>query len=554
MRPLVRSKVLGFATTIVVGVSVGAPAFAEEGFTLPTATVDYSIGLLNVKAQEYVYAGSKTLSRLDWRSNNAVMFNTSSVFRFNDWLRAGIKTSTNIDGSGKMDDYDFDLNEIDPLANCPSAPAPLNDMCHSNSSNALKRALFVDAYAAGRFYRTESLSFDALVGYRWDHYRWQAVGGTANYASLPPGNGISYEQTWGAPYIGLGVSATHGDFTLNGRVIGSIFADGSDRDTHHLRSLLFTDDFSRSGMIGADVGVAYRITPRISVTADYHYQNWLLAKGSTTVYDLYDGGKSYYGGNAAGGNNVSHMFALGVKIDLDPAKGTADKGPSRSPTWSGWYAGVETGTDFQLGNWRTTGLLMPIDTVDFPESAGRSFDDTGNRVGLFGGYAWRNDGMIWGVEADIGHSNANRLLAGIPGTVSSAELAGSNDQVSLSSGWDGSLRGRIGTLVRPDLQLYATGGAAIGQVTATVSCPAPPLGNWCVGDRYEKSTKTLVGWTAGAGFEWAIADGWFSRGEYRYTDLGKVTHTFFADSADDAITAKYGTASHRLTLGLGYRY
>ena len=55
---------------------------------------------------------------------------------------------------------------------------------------------------------------------------------------------------------------------------------------------------------------------------------------------------------------------------------------------------------------------------------------------------------------------------------------------------------------------YVTGGGAFGNINAAT----PGLAG---------GTSTNVGWTVGAGLEFAIAGHWSAKAEYLYVDLGK---------------------------------
>jgi outer membrane immunogenic protein len=78
--------------------------------------------------------------------------------------------------------------------------------------------------------------------------------------------------------------------------------------------------------------------------------------------------------------------------------------------------------------------------------------------------------------------------------------------------WFGTVRGRLGVTVTPDLLLYDTGGLAYGHVDASA--------NWFNGLQAPASvSKTKVGWTAGVGAEWMFAHNWSAKIEYLYLDL-----------------------------------
>ena len=202
----------------------------------------------------------------------------------------------------------------------------------------------------------------------------------------------------------------------------------------------------RSKFVGADLSAAYRLSAATSVTLGYNYQNWSFAKGPTTIVGA--GGTLVINGDAAGGNNVAHTLSVGLKIDLNrpaEASGLKDDHHRVAPRWDGWYGGVTSGMDWQNVDWQTTSLAGFTPTAS---SAERELKDRGAVVSLFGGRTWQNGTTIWGVEADIGKSNASDTKAGVPGYGPNAFHAFHPDATIATSGWDGSLRARLGTLVK----------------------------------------------------------------------------------------------------------
>ena len=69
------------------------------------------------------------------------------------------------------------------------------------------------------------------------------------------------------------------------------------------------------------------------------------------------------------------------------------------------------------------------------------------------------------------------------------------------------MRGRLG-YAGGRFMPFVTGGAAIGNIQATT--PA-----------FIGASSSQVGWTIGAGLEFAIAGNWTAKAEYLYVDLGK---------------------------------
>jgi plasminogen activator len=284
----------------------GPEAYWEKSWL----SVSASIGIMNGEANEYVFdpaANGRTVSRLIWKFDNDVVLNGGLAFRPWHWLTLGAMGRIKLTDSSTMDDFDYNI------AGCPPA-AGGGTLCHSHHDNTLlRKADMLDLYAAGTFYRTHGWSFSALLGYRWEDYKWQAYGGTANYGVLPPGLGITYEQWWEAPYIGLQAKGEWGNWSLGGRVIGSWWVDSHDRDNHHLRTILFTDQFGRSDMIGVNIKAGFKIHPNATITVGYDYQDWGLAKGPTTATDYTTNVTTVFPGNAAGADNHNHTVSIGLK-------------------------------------------------------------------------------------------------------------------------------------------------------------------------------------------------------------------------------------------------
>ena len=78
----------------------------------------------------------------------------------------------------------------------------------------------------------------------------------------------------------------------------------------------------------------------------------------------------------------------------------------------------------------------------------------------------------------------------------------------------GTLRGRLGYLVTPTVQLYGTGGMAYGGVTSTLAV----LTRRAAGTNITNLTATFndsrIGWTAGGGVEWMFMPNWSAKAEY----------------------------------------
>ncbi len=503
-----------------------------------------SIGILSGEAREYVYdsANGRTVSRLDWDFDNVPTFTAGAAWQASDWFRFQLKGSTNLATNSKMSDYDWNIG------GCP--PDGMGgDFCESfHPGTRLVSAYMLDASVRFHDLTLAGFAIAPVAGFKWDYYSWRAYNGVSNYAAdFNSGLGISYEQWWSTPYLGLEVSRTFGKLDLKARGIFSDWGDGRDRDHHHMRSILFKETFDNVRVYGADIGARYALTDRVGVTLDYSFSSWQLTKGPATINDLASGTIDHDPGDAAGASNATHLVSLGVSIDLSPRTLTpalpepAEEAPA--PSWSGGYAGAAVAAFWHEADWRTA-------KGEFTRAAEATLDNLSPGVSVFAGWTWRNAAVVWGAEAEIGRSSGDEYVNGIPGTALASALAIAPDSITIEQGWNGSLRLRGGFLLSPSTLAYATGGLAYEHIYSYASCAV--AGPWCLANGWHKEGAQRWGWTLGGGLETIVAGNVFLRGEYRYTDLGSFTSTYLAD--EDAVTGTVEASDHRLTLGAGLRF
>jgi outer membrane immunogenic protein len=183
--------------------------------------------------------------------------------------------------------------------------------------------------------------------------------------------------------------------------------------------------------------------------------------------------------------------------------------------WTGFYAGLNGGYGWGNSAW-----------VDAAGSTG-DFDISGGLVGGTLGYNWQSSQAVFGVETDLAWTN-------LEGTTSVTCPAG----CKTSNSWLGTARGRLGYAVDRWMP-FVSGGAAFGDIKATL----PGVGS-------ESDNK--VGWTLGAGAEFALAGNWTAKGEYLYVDLGDMNCSIAV--CGGAGTTKVDFTAHVVRGGLNYRF
>jgi outer membrane immunogenic protein len=284
---------------------------------------------------------------------------------------------------------------------------------------------------------------------------------------------------------------------------------------------------------------------------------------------------------------VMSAAALGLSVAVASAADLGASGPvpiyTKAPvaapwSWTGFYVGGDIGAKWGDPTWTATSLRDTATPASLPIDATSptTFDTTAARAGGYAGYNWQfAPRWITGIEGDSGYSNKTRSNFGFPGceepapgtctvgegTAPSGVPAG-GDLTSVDSGWDASLRARLGYLVTPDVLLYGTGGAAWQSVQASGTCGPVATSPYCNGPPQPNPSSIaqsgiLTGWTIGAGVEWHVWGNWLLRGEYRFADFG-TWHTVFPFGTTPASNNTYRfqvqTETQIATVGLAYKF
>ena len=239
------------------------------------------------------------------------------------------------------------------------------------------------------------------------------------------------------------------------------------------------------------------------------------------------------------------FLGCGSAWAADPAAATYN--------WTGFYAGLNTGFAKDAAGYSISSPSGVYDTGDFTDLAF-----------IFGGQAGYNYqccNFVYGLETDISYdgmgdsvtgSGVEFLAAGAP----AAPAPGSSYTVTQEIDFFGTLRGRLGYTPTDRLLLYVTGGLAYGEVSSSTSysfrffgtgAPAFP------GSTFSGSSSgMLVGWTVGAGGEYALNNCWSVKLEYLYVDLGSMSYP--VPVAGTTLTTNISTAQNVFRVGLNYKF
>lgn len=224
---------------------------------------------------------------------------------------------------------------------------------------------------------------------------------------------------------------------------------------------------------------------------------------------------------------VALMSSTAFAADLAPAP-YEPAAPVYLPfSWTGFYVGAQAG--YLWGESKGGAYFRANGAVDVDGSV----DPDGFTGGVHAGYNYQFDQFVVGVEGDVNFSGADsgRVALSAPGNFASSKLT-----------WEGSARLRVGYAFDRFLP-YVTGGVAFGEYEFKPFYAG-------VGQVLNNST-THVGWTVGAGLEYAFTDNITGRIEYRYTDFGEEKYAIPGFPAEES---KVDLQTHAVRVGISYKF
>ena len=277
------------------------------------------------------------------------------------------------------------------------------------------------------------------------------------------------------------------------------------------------------------------------------------------------------------------MVRLGVNYKFDPyviyvpASATSPapvlervrpvyKGPIQAVwTWTGFYFGGNLG--YATGSFNS-GTLYSDASMGTP-----LFGDTssarlkGGIGGVQTGYNWQAGLLVAGLETDVQFSTQRNITSSLcPGAICNPGI-GFDAPVTLDHthnlDWFGTVRGRLGVAVSPDLVAYGTGGLAvggiahaanIGGVVAGVDANGNPTATSAVTNFTSRTAKT--GYAVGGGIEAHLAGNVTGKIEYLHMGFGTDTAAGLngQNTPPIAVTFASHVTDDIVRLGLNYKF
>jgi outer membrane immunogenic protein len=216
--------------------------------------------------------------------------------------------------------------------------------------------------------------------------------------------------------------------------------------------------------------------------------------------------------------------------------------------FGGWYVGGNVGWGvYDTAFSDRDGLSKTLDDGLTSNVNARNHGFVG---GAQGGYNWQSGCTVLGIETDWSWSGLKTSELNLDGDQPTADTLNVENRLR----WFGTTRARAGVVV-DNLLLYVTGGLAYANFRRNYAYfqDGPAHTN------VFSSDNTKLGWAAGAGAEWALANNWTLRGEFLYMGFEQDRVT----AAGDGIGIGAAGVNYRLDsqdslwvsrIGLNYRF
>jgi outer membrane immunogenic protein len=235
--------------------------------------------------------------------------------------------------------------------------------------------------------------------------------------------------------------------------------------------------------------------------------------------------------------------------------------------WTGCYVGGNVGGAWQSSdtvlsvvNDPTAGYFAPAAIPGVQASGTGRLAGGGFIGGVQAGCNYQTQNIVWGIESDFDWLKQNAAFGGTFSYTTDGHPYSLT--VSDDPSWLYTLRGRIGWAVDRSLW-YVTGGLAATKLNFQQAfaegafTPTPEL---------TSDSTSVIGWTVGAGGEYALADNWSIRAEYlfaqfRDTAAGRLVNGLGAPPGCPGTFSCGATFSNAVTanlhvarVGLNYRF
>jgi outer membrane immunogenic protein len=226
-------------------------------------------------------------------------------------------------------------------------------------------------------------------------------------------------------------------------------------------------------------------------------------------------------------------------------------------SWTGFYVGGNLGVAWPSNSFQNVatgdGGTVVIPPADINAISGPALNSSsaGFTGGLEGGYNWQSGHLVLGVETDIDSLDTRQSLtrnfqSGL--LITPPVQAQINERLKTS--WMWTVRPRIGYADGPWM-VYLTGGFAMTDPSLTVKYSDTRSS----GDTaFIASSNSRYGGAFGAGAAWMFMPNWSIKGEYLYSDFGRLNSTASSPDGFLTLSTKGSVNTNIFRMGVDYKF
>jgi outer membrane immunogenic protein len=228
--------------------------------------------------------------------------------------------------------------------------------------------------------------------------------------------------------------------------------------------------------------------------------------------------------------------------------------PAAAPVynWTGCYGGANgggasAGSDFATTLHSGTYLSDPADLAAVGYVGSGSANSSGLIGGVQAGCNLQSGNYVYGLEADWAYFAANATFSST-GTLTTANSFTITN--SLKTDWLATVRPRLG-IVAGSSVIYLTGGVAFAEArySQTYLDTAPATGS-------SAASRTVTGWTIGAGFETTWTEHWTGKVEYlfaKFSSVGAAGAILASGGGVNVLNGSADLAVQTVRVGINYK-
>jgi outer membrane immunogenic protein len=217
--------------------------------------------------------------------------------------------------------------------------------------------------------------------------------------------------------------------------------------------------------------------------------------------------------------------------------------PAGPYDWSGFYLGVHAGYGRSDNEFNLVDATVPLFAAATSSLSPKS---SGLLGGIQGGANHQFGNWLFGMEADVSMIDGTSAAEDpVGGSLAGVFLGSVQSEIN----WLATFTSRLGYAVDRSL-IYIKGGVAAGAFEESFT-----LHNTMF-FLHDTLNNTRMGWTVGAGLEYALFANWSVKVEYNYLDFGTKTETFSFSAGGENVGVNQDI-EHRLHLvkaGFNYKF